>query len=256
MARWTLPLNAIFLYSAPTYVGAQTSRLALSGVRNPCNSSSENASPATGRRAEEWFGREQSTAGQFHRLTTGFQVSLGRPWTSGPAGRAHAVPMRLHSAPVSRTRRRNMSEPTSQNRSRVRPRSRTLRRTNASSARPTPAFRSATSGRSAGQHVHHAGVTGRGRDQPVLLADRDPLADPPARMDLRTRGNIEDRVDAPVLRHAATIQPDATGNRREFLSPATERGKVSTPCAAQLPGPATSGPSPRAQPGGATAQRR
>src|SRR5664279_4318137 len=92
MARWTLPLNAIFLYSAPTYVGAQTSRLALSGVRNPCNSSSENASPATGRRAEEWFGREQSTAGQFHRLTTGFQVSLGRPWTSGPAGRAHAVP--------------------------------------------------------------------------------------------------------------------------------------------------------------------
>jgi|GEM_PF-2802810 len=106
MARWTLPLNAIFLYSAPTYVGAQTSRLALSGVRNPCNSSSENASPATGRRAEEWFGREQSTAGQFHRLTTGFQVPLGRPWTSGPAGRAHAVPRQLHSAPVSRTRRR------------------------------------------------------------------------------------------------------------------------------------------------------
>jgi len=105
MARWTLPLNAIFLYSAPTYVGAQTSRLALSGVRNPCNSSSENASPATGRRAEEWFGREQSTAGQFHRLTTGFQVSLGRPWTSGPAGRAHAVPRQLHSAPSSESRR-------------------------------------------------------------------------------------------------------------------------------------------------------
>jgi len=105
MARWTLPLNAIFLYSAPTYVGAQTSRLALSGVRNPCNSSSENASPATGRRAEEWFGREQSTAGQFHRLTTGFQVALGRPWTSGPAGRAHAVPRQLHSAPSSESRR-------------------------------------------------------------------------------------------------------------------------------------------------------
>jgi len=52
--------------------------------------------------------------------------------------------------------------------------------------------------------LNHAGVTRRGRDQPVFLGESDSFADPTPRADLRTRGNFDDRVDTPVLRHAAT----------------------------------------------------
>jgi len=70
----------------------------------------------------------------------------------------------------------------------------------------------------------------------VFLGESESLADPTPRADPRTRGNIEDRVYAPVLRHAATIQLDANGIRREIPSPAFEGGRLQRPaCAATTP---------------------